>query len=594
MLKNCYLVMVLFLYNYVKYLKSFNTFIKLYDILILSKKNKKRFGDNMLESIDVSVNGKKITVKKGISLLELSKLYESDFLHSIVLAKVNNGFHELNDTITKSCEIEFLDLTNPFANRVYLNGLIYLANYCFSFLYGKKGYLLTRYSADKGLYIEASCKLTREMVRDLEMEMNEVVKDNLRIHKVTILREDAINYFNEIGDTKKAGLLEYITNTYVSLYRMGNTYNYMFSLMPAETSCLKEFKLTYLSEEGFILRFPTLYSNEIPRYKHHEKLFELFKFSKDYLKLVNLETSVDLNNIITSGKIFDLIKINETLYSNQLLETARKISADKKIKFVLISGPSSSGKTTTTMKMSMYFRCFGLNPKVLSMDDFFVERCDTPKKDNGEYDFECLEAVDLNLFNKTMEKLLKGDKVKLPTFNFLTGKKEFKREMILEKNDIILIEGIHCLNPVILENVNSNNKIKLYLSALTEINIDKDNRIATTDNRLIRRLVRDYYKRGYEPEDTLKLWSNVRIGEEKNVFPYQDEADIVVNTGLVYEFPVLKVYALPLLYKIKKDSLYYEDAKRLIKLLDIFLPVPSEEIPNDSILREFIGGSYFE
>ena len=548
----------------------------------------------MLESIKVIVQGKQETVKKGITLLEISKMYEEFFNHKIIIAKVNDEYHELNDPINKPCKIEFYDLTNPFANRVYLNGLIYLANYCFLELFKGKGYLSTKYSADKGLYMESTCKLTKEMVRDLELKMDEIVKENLRIHKVTILREDAINYFKEIGDTKKAGLLEYITNTYVNLYRIGNIYNYMFSLMPSETASLCEFRLTYLSEEGLILRFPTIYSNEIPRYKHHPNLFELFKKSKDYLKLVNLETSVDLNNIITNGKIFDLIKINETLYSNQLLIAAKNIAENKKIKFVLIAGPSSSGKTTTTMKFSMYFKCFGLNPKVLSMDDFFVERSDTPKKANGEYDFECLEAVDLNLFNKTMEKLIEGKKVKLPTFNFLTGKKEYKKEMVLENNDILLIEGIHCLNPVILENINSNSKIKIYLSALTEINIDKDNRIATTDNRLIRRLIRDYYKRGYDPVDTLKLWDDVRKGEEKYVFPYQDEADITINTGLVYEFPVLKVYALPLLYKVKKDSVYYEDAKRLIRLLDIFLPVPSEEVPNDSILREFIGGSYFE
>ncbi|MBQ8892448.1 MAG: nucleoside kinase [Bacilli bacterium] len=549
----------------------------------------------MLENIKVSVNGKSVDVKKGITLLELSKMYQEDFLHRIVIAKMDSDYHELNDTINKPCKIEFFDLTTSFANRVYLNGLIFLANFCFTELFGKKGYLLTRYSADKGLYIESTCKLTREMVRDLELHMMDAVRKNLKIHKVTILRDDAINYFTEIGDTKKAGLLEYITNTYVNLYRIGNTYNYMFSLMPSDTSCLNEFRLTYLNEDGLILRFPTVYSNgEIPRYKHHSKLFDVFKESKDWCKLVNLETSVDLNNIITSGKIYDLIKINETLYSAKLLETAKKIASDKRIKFVLISGPSSSGKTTTTKKLSMYFRCFGLSPKVLSMDDFFVEREDTPKKSNGEYDFECLEAVDLKLFNKTMEKLLKGEEVTLPTFNFLTGKKEYKKKMKLLEHDILLIEGIHCLNPSILENINSSNKVKIYLSALTEINIDKDNRISTTDNRLIRRLIRDYYTRGYEPSETLKLWENVRLGEENNIFTFQDEADITINTGLVYEFPVLKVYALPLLYKVKRDNPYYEDAKRLIRLLDIFLPVASENIPNDSILREFIGGSYFE
>lgn len=549
----------------------------------------------MLENIDVVVNGKKVTVKKGITFLELSKMYDNDYLHKIIIAKVDNDYHELSNQIFKPCNIEFLDLMHPYANRVYLNGLIYLINYCYGELYGNKNYLLTRYSADKGLYIESTGKLTKEMIIDLESKMNEVVKDNLRIHKVTILREDAIKYFNEIKDYNKAGLLEFITNTYVNLYRIGNIYNYMFSKMPAETSVLSEFRLTYLNEEGFILRYPTIHNNgEIPKYKHHPKLFDLFKYSKDWCKRVNLETSVDLNKIISDNMVSDLIKINETLYSSRLLQTAWSIAENKKVKFVLIAGPSSSGKTTTTRKLSMYFRCFGLIPKVLSMDDFFVEREDTPKKANGEYDFESINAVDLKLFNSTMEKLIKGEKVKIPTFNFLTGKKEFKKEMKLEDKDILLIEGIHCLNPVVLKDINPNNKVKIYLSALTEINIDKDNRIPTTDNRLIRRLVRDYYTRGYSPEDTLRLWSSVRSGEEENIFPYQDEADYTINTGLVYEFPVLKVYALPLLYKVKRDSPYYEDAKRLIRLLDIFLPVPSEQIPNDAILREFIGGSYFE
>ena len=549
----------------------------------------------MLENIDVIVNGKKVTIKKGITFLELSKMYDDEFLHKIILARVDSDYHELSDQIYKPCNIEFLDLTDSYANRVYLNGLIYLINYCFGELFGNKNHLLTRHSADKGLYIECTGKLTRDMIIDLESKMNEVVKDNLRIHKVTILREDAIKYFNEIKDYNKAGLLEYITNTYVNLYRIGNIYNYMFSLMPTETSVLNEFRLTYLNEEGFILRYPTVHNNgEIPKYKHHPKLFEVFKYSKDMCKKVNLETSVDLNKIISDNMISDLIKINETVYSASLLQTAWSISENKKVKFVLVAGPSSSGKTTTTRKLSMYFRCFGLVPKVLSMDDFFVEREDTPKKENGEYDFECLNAVDLKLFNSTMDKLLKGENVKIPTFNFITGKKEFKQAMKLEENDILLIEGIHCLNPSILDNINPVHKVKIYLSALTEINIDKDNRIPTTDNRLIRRLIRDYYHRGYNPEETLKLWENVRSGEEVNIFPYQDEADYTINTGLVYEFPVLKVYAMPLLYKVKKDSVYYEDAKRLIRLLDIFLPVPSEQIPNDSILREFIGGSYFD
>lgn len=549
----------------------------------------------MLENIKVYVDEKEVIIKKGITLLELSKMYDNMFLHKIIIAKVDSEYHELNDPINKTCHIEFFDLTDNFANRVYLNGLVYLTNYCFKEVFGTKGYLNTKHSADKGLYIESSIKLTREMLQILEDKMQEVVKDNLRIHKVTILRDDAINYFNETGDVKKAGLLEFMTNTYVNLYRMGNSYNYMFSLMPSETSSLNEFKLTYLNEDGFILRYPTIYNNgEIPRYKHHAKLFEVFNDSKKMSKLMNLETSVDLNRKIVAGKIGDLIKINEALYTNKLMEVAKYISSSKKIKVILLSGPSSSGKTTTTKKLAMYLSSFGLKPKVISMDDFFVEREDTPKNEEGEYDFECLEAIDHELFNKTMDKLLKGEEVLMPMFNFITGKKEFKDKMKLEKEDILLIEGIHCLNPTILENIDSSKKFKIYLSALTEINIDEDNRISTTDNRLIRRMIRDYYTRGYAPVDTLEVWKNVRLGEEKYIFPNQDEADITINTGLVYEFPVLKVYALPLLYTIKKNSPYYEDAKRLIRLLEIFLPVPSEHIPNDSILREFIGGSYFK
>ncbi len=549
----------------------------------------------MLENIKVYVDEKEEIIKKGITLLELSKMYDNMFLHKIIIAKVDGEYHELNDPINKTCHIEFFDLTDNFANRVYLNGLVYLTNYCFKEVFGTKGYLNTKHSADKGLYIESSIKLTREMLQILEDKMQEVVKDNLRIHKVTILRDDAINYFNETGDVKKAGLLEFMTNTYVNLYRMGNSYNYMFSLMPSETSSLNEFKLTYLNEDGFILRYPTIYNNgEIPRYKHHAKLFEVFNDSKKWSKLMNLETSVDLNRKIVAGKIGDLIKISEALYTNKLMEVAKNISCSKKIKVILLSGPSSSGKTTTTKKLAMYLSSFGLKPKVISMDDFFVERKDTPKNEEGEYDFECLEAIDHELFNKTMDKLLKGEEVLMPMFNFVTGKKEFKDKMKLEKEDILLIEGIHCLNPTILENIDSSKKFKIYLSALTEINIDEDNRISTTDNRLIRRMIRDYYTRGYAPVDTLEVWKNVRLGEEKYIFPNQDEADITINTGLVYEFPVLKVYALPLLYTIKKNSPYYEDAKRLIRLLEIFLPVPSEHIPNDSILREFIGGSYFK
>ena len=311
-------------------------------------------------------------------------------------------------------------------------------------------------------------------------------------------------------------------------------------------------------------------------------------------KLINIETASDLNDVVASGNIDYLIRISETLQNNKILDQVKEIKkSGYKIKIVLISGPSSSGKTTSCYKLAMYLASFGLTPKVISMDNFFKERSDTPKKPNGEYDFESLDALDLKLFNKTLKDLLDGKKVKMPTFDFYSGEKKFKDEMILAKTDILLIEGIHALNPKLLPDIPREYKYKVYLSPLTAINIDKDNRMSTTDNRLLRRMIRDNRTRGYNVSRTLDLWDDVREGEEKYVFAYQDEADYVFNTSLIYEFCVLKTYVLPLLYSVKSDDKNYNEAVRLMKVLNVFLPIPSEAIPADSILREFIGGSCF-
>ena len=386
-----------------------------------------------------------------------------------------------------------------------------------------------------------------------------------------------------------------MTSTYVHLYKIGNMYNYIFSKMPSETSCLKEFKLTYLDDDEFVLQFPTFYINDrIKEYTHHEKLFEVFRQAKEWGRLMHIETASDLNDIVASGHINDLIRISETLLNNRILDQVKDIKKNgTKVKVVLIAGPSSSGKTTCCAKLAMYLHSFGLIPRMISMDDFFKNRVDTPRKENGEYDFESLNAIDLKLFNKTIKDLLDGKKVKMPTFDFYSGEKKFKKEMIMEKTDILLIEGIHALNPKLLSDIPRENKYKVYLSPLTAVNIDKDNRMSTTDNRLLRRMIRDNRTRGYNVSQTLDLWDDVREGEEKYIFAYQDEADFVFNTSLIYEFCVLKTYVLPLLYSVKSDDPNYSEAVRLMKVLNVFLPIPSEAIPEDSILREFIGGSCF-
>jgi uridine kinase len=365
--------------------------------------------------------------------------------------------------------------------------------------------------------------------------------------------------------------------------------------MPTTTKQIDAFDLTYIKGNGFILRFPTVFiPDKIKKYEHHEKMFEVFKEYRDWGKKLNISTSVDLNRVVSLGKANDMIKIDATVQDHRILSVAREISSKKnELKIVLIAGPSSSGKTTTSKKLCMYLQMFGIRPNVLSMDDYFVEREETPKKEDGSYDFECLEAVDLKLFDKQVEDLLKGEEVLIPSFDFTFGKKHYDKKMQLVENDILVIEGIHALDTKILTKIPREKKFKIYISPLTEVNVDDHNRVSTTDNRLLRRIIRDNRTRGYNVEHTLEGWQSVRNGEELYVFPFQDDSDVTLNTASIYEIGVLKTYVEPLLYAVEPDSPYYEEAKRLLDILKVFLPIPSDAIPEDAILREFIGGSYF-
>ena len=550
----------------------------------------------MIETVQITINGKKVELTKGITLEEVANEHASEFKYPILLAKVNNVITELNRPITEDAEIEFLDLTSPEGNRCHISGLTYILLCAVKKLYGRKANIVVQHSLDKGIYIETNFKVNKDKVKEIKETMNQISIAAMPITKVMIDRIEAINYFTKLEDYAKAGILKYNTNTYITLYRLGNYYNYFYNPMTISTDRIKDFDLTYLRDNGFLLRFPTIYINDkIKEYEPHPNLFEVFQECRDWAKLMHIENCVDLNRVVSTGKINDLIKIDETLQSNRLLNVAKEIAQKKnRIKIVLIAGPSSSGKTTTSKKLCMFLESFGLTPRVLGMDDYFKEREDNPKDENGNYDFECLEALDLKLFDKQLGQLLKGEKVTVPKYNFITGKKEFEDEMELGKNDIIVIEGIHALDDRILTNIERNKKYKIYVSPLTELNMDDHNRISTVDNRLLRRIVRDNRTRGYSVEHTLKMWPSVRDGEEKYIFPYQDEADYTVNTELIYEFGVLKTYAEPLLYSVPSDSEYYEEAKRLIDFLRLFLPIPSDAIPEESIIREFIGGSYFD
>ena len=549
----------------------------------------------MIETIEVTIKGKKYELTKGITLEEVANVAKEG-KYPILLARVNNRLKELTATLTEDAEVEFLDLTTREGNRCHISGLTYILLCAIKKLYGRKANILVQHSLDKGIYIETNFKITKEKVETIKEAMESIINADMPITKVTIDRIEAMNYFENIGDYTKASILKYNTNTYINLYRLGNHYNYFYNYMPISTERVKDFDLTFIKDNGFLLRFPTVYINDkIKDYEPHPNMFEVFKEYRDWAKTMKIENSAELNEVVSSGKINDLIKIDENLQSNRLLNIASEINDKKnKVKVVLLAGPSSSGKTTTSKKLCMYLKSFGLNPKVLGMDDYFLERNQTPKDKDGNYDFECLEALDLDLFDKQIAALLNGEKVKVPTYNFYIGKKEYKQEMILEKNDILVIEGIHALDNKVLTNIERNKKYKIYISALTEINMDDHSRISTTDNRLLRRIIRDNRTRGHSVEATLAMWKSVREGEEKYIFPYQDEADATFNSALIYELGVLKTYVEPLLFSVPADSEYYEEAIRLLNFLRLFLPIPSDAIPEDSIIREFIGGSYFE
>lgn len=541
----------------------------------------------------IKVFGETVKVHKDTTLYEVSRLYENRFEKPILLAKVNGRYRELSDKVRDNSEIEFVDLYDRFANRVYINGLIMLLNYAAQLTFNKIS-ISVLHSIDKGVYIESDRILKADDLYRLKMCMRNLVGREIPIEKVNVEKVNAIKYFNEIGNSNKAELLHYTTNTYITLYRLEYSYEYLYSKMPNNTRVLKDFDLHYINDHGFVLQFPTPYMKEIQPYKEHKQFNEIFREYRAWKKELDIDNVCALNKKTSNRLIDNIIRIDETVQSNKLLKIAQNIyESDNPVKIILISGPSSSGKTTTCHKLSMYLEAFGFTPKMLSLDDYFKDNKDAPVKEDGTKDFERLDSLDLGLFDDQVKRLLDGEELTIPTFNFIIGMKEFKNKMKLESTDILMIEGIHALNPELLKNIPDNKKVKIYISPLIELNIDKLTRIQTSDNRLLRRLVRDFITRGHSAEYSFELWKNVREGEEKYVFPCQDYADYTFNSALSYEMGVLKVYAEPLLYAIKEDSPYYDDAKRLIDLLGFFMPIPNDAVPQDSILREFIGKSCF-
>ena len=542
-------------------------------------------------------NNTKKEYVKGIKLSDVIKDVKENYQYDIICGSYRNQIINYDDVLTKSGKLELYDLNSKIGNKMYERGLTLLFTLCAREVLGKNVDIKVKHSIDKGIFCEIkSDKLNKDTLKQIKILMKEKQEKAIPFTKIETSKAEAMEYFKNIKRKDKIKTLSYDNSSFITLYKVEGTYNYILGDLPNDTSVLKYFDLTLIEDKGIVLRFPSIYDNgRVIKYTHHENYFNSIEEYSNWGNLLNINNLGELNEAVINNNAGEIIHLSEMIQDYKLLSIAEEITLNKDdIKIILLSGPSSSGKTTTSKKLSLYLKTLGMKPIQLSLDDYFLNREDTPLDENGKPDFESLRAIDIKLFNSQMEKLLKGSKVITPTFDFISGKKVFDKTLEMDKSAVLVIEGLHALNDELLTNIEKKHKYKIYISPLSFVNVDNDNRISMTDIRLLRRIVRDNRVRGYSPEHTLKWWENVRIGEEKYVFPYQDSANVIFNSSLAYELGVIKTYVEPLLYSISEDSSEYVNAQRLLEPLKYVLPIPSDTVPDVSILREFIGGSYFE
>ncbi len=510
----------------------------------------------------------------------------------VLAVQIGNEVLSLDTKITESGEVVFLDVTSLNGYKIYQAALKFLYFVAVKEIYpdSKVSFL---HSVPKGILSEIQCahNLTSNDVSMIKGKMARLVTEKERFIKYNMSRKDAYDYLKKCHEEEKAFNLQTLNSDIVTMYRLKNYLNYFYNLMPYDVSVINRYELVFLGRNRIVLVCPNFVSGEnIPEYVHYENIVHNFMETKRWLMQMNTPYLAQLNQLVIHSQIQDFISSNEILFEEDILKATDLITNSRNVKMVLIAGPSSSGKTTTMKRLSSFLRSRGYHPVGLSTDDFFVDREATPLDSSGNYDFECLQAIDLELFNKTLKDLLDGLEVSVPEYDFVRGKKVFKGNFLqLKENSILLIEGLHCLNDDLIPYIDSKYKLKIYLSPFIPLNIDRHNYVSTLDLRLIRRIIRDNRTRGKSVSETISEWQVVRSGEEKYIFPYVYQADLIINTALAYEIGVLKVYAMPLLYSVGIDSSYFNEARRLIQMLHMFFSIPSEFVPKDSILREFIG-----
>ncbi|MCR4680147.1 MAG: nucleoside kinase [Bacteroidales bacterium] len=540
---------------------------------------------------------KMMDVPYGMSLGEMAAQNHIKLTDDILGALVNNKVRDLTYRVHKPAIIDFFDYMSTYGHDMYVRSLYFLLCKAVDDLLPRKVKLHIKHSISGGRYCTITNMdetLDEDLVNRLYKQMRLVVEKNIPFERVGMITPDAIKMFQDHGLEDKFALFKNRDRIFTSVYCLEDTVNYYYGFMVPSTGYLKMFGLEKY-ESGMLLKVPSAKNiNAIPKTRQFPKLFAVYKQNKEWAEQMGVPHVSDMNQLVEDGKAQDTILMAEAFQEKRIASVAEEIKNRGNVKMVLISGPSSSGKTTTCKRLSVQLGVLGYHPVQISVDDFFVEREETPKDKDGKYDFEALEAVDLKLFNKTLSELIQGKCVELPTFDFANGTKRWTGKSIqLDEKSIMVIEGIHCLNPRLTEMVPDDIKFKIFVSALTSISIDRQNPIPTTDNRLIRRIVRDYNYRGYSAMDTLRRWRSVRNGEEKNIFPFQENADEMINTSLIFELGVLKPYAIAILREVPETAVEFAEATRLLKFLSFFKTIPEKAIPETSILREFVGGSKF-
>ncbi len=542
-------------------------------------------------------DGTTVEVEKGTTLYELSQVYQPKMKYNIVGAMIDNELVPMDTKVNKSTKVEFIDLSSTDGYKICKRGLEFVTEVALKETFGE-GYEVTYdHSIANGILMTIVCdkKFTLNDAKKLKTKMNEIIANDERIYDLNVEKSEAINYYKKVKAYEKADNIHVLTNKIVTVHKLRNYINYFYSDMPYSTGCLNKYDLVFLGNNKLVLLFPSPTTKfKVPEYIHYQNVIKCFDESKKWSKSLGIPYLSDLNKVVSDCKIENLIKTIEMNYENQLHELAADI-IKKKARYVLIAGPSSSGKTTTTKKIALQLRSRGYEVLVISVDNYFKNKVDSPKDANGNYDFECLEALDLKLLNKHLKELISGKKVTIPEYNFVTGEKEFENDPVkLSDNAIILMEGLHSINDAMTPDLDPELKYKVYLSPFIPLNIDRHNYMSTTDLRLLRRIVRDNRTRATDVGNTITYWQTVRIGEEKHIYPYINNIDKIINTSLVYEVGVLKVFVEPLLYSVQTNHPAYNQARRLINNLRGFYPIPSDYVPEESVLREFIGNSIFE